>query len=560
MNRAAEPLSFAGSPALRISVPAGGFRHAAIPERGLALWLVGAPQLDDAPEAAATLLRAFAERGHAVWSEQRGRFAAIVREDQPARIHVATDRRAAIPVYRCANGDGVALAFSLGDGVRSGLLPLAWDRHGVAEQLVLGQCLGARTALAGVERLAKASVTTFDRASSKETTERYWSAERVLAGPREPFAARRDELVARFREAVEAHAAKGAPCTTLSGGLDTRVIAATLVAAGHRPLALTAGVPGGSDDRVARRVAAALGLEHRFVAIDAASIGAPLPLMREAAVRLDGRGLVEGVGARRIAHAFPPGATVFQGGFAELAKLEGAHEVRIRFGRVPAAEALPGSIAGCFARNDAVIRPLLAPALRNAVAPLDTLAGCVRGALDRLEPVEALTWFYLEERLEQSVASHAMYGDRVAAPFADPFFLDALLCVRGRDRIRPRFHQYLLGRLAPQLLAIPDSNTALPAWAPGPARDLGRALQIAALKLGLSFAQAHDDFRAKLARLEPDVRTLLRNGRLMADGVLDPAGVDALCGQVDAGSEHTASMLQRVLIFDLWAASLTDAD
>jgi hypothetical protein len=184
----------------------------------------------------------------------------------------------------------------------------------------------------------------------------------------------------------------------------------------------------------------------------------------------------------------------------------------------------------------------------------------VRRFLDVLEPIEALTAFYLEERLEQALASHALYGDgdRVAAPFADPLFLDALLHVRGQDRVRPALHQFFLRRLAPALLAIPDSNTALPAWAPGPLRDLGRTFQGAALRLGLGFAQAHDDYCAKLRSIDPDVHTLLRRGRLLADGVLCEEGIESLWRGVEAGSEHTAATLQRVLLLDLWATSLDE--
>jgi hypothetical protein len=545
-------LSFAATaaaPALRMLGPRSGFRTAALPERGLSLWLGGRGD----PRA---LLDAFAARGHAAWLAMRERFVAVVAEERPARVHVVTDCHAAIPVYRSADATGVALSCSLGDGVRAGLHALAWDPAGIAELLTFGHCLRSRTALRDVARLARSSVTTFDRSTGRETTERWWSAERTLATEREPLAARRDELLARLREAIDLRADETPLCTTLSGGLDTRVMAAVLSASGRRPLAITAGVPGGTDDRVARRVAAELGFEHRFVAIDAASIGPPLPLLREAAARLDGRGLVEGIAARRVMHELPAGATVFQGGFAELAKLEGAHEIRVRFGRVPDRADLPGSVSDCFARNDACLRPLYAPDVRAAVAPLDAMAAVVRGFVDHLEPIEAITAFYLEERLEQALASHSVYGDGIAVPFADPWFVDALLHVRGADRIRPRVHQFVLQRLAPKLLSLPDANTALPAWAPGPARDLGRAFHIATLKMGFRFAQAHDDFCAKAARVEPDPGALLRGGRLLADGIFCEAGIEEL-HRAAASSEHAASVLLRTVLLDLWASSLS---
>ena len=71
-------------------------------------------------------------------------------------------------------------------------------------------------------------------------------------------------------------------------------------------------------------------------------------------------------------------------------------------------------------------------------------------------------------------------------------------------------------------------------------------------------AQRHDAYCSELASLEPDARTLVRSGRLMADGLICEEGVEDPLRPAGDHSEHAASTLQRVLMLDLWATSLDD--
>ena len=143
----------------------------------------------------------------------------------------------------------------------------AFDPAGVAEYLAVGSTLGERTLFRGIQKLPGGARWTF--AEGRCGRGNYFSPAAWEAQP----ALSPGEFEARFEETFQRvlpryFAADSNIGIALTGGLDTRMIMACLPQAGRRQTCYTfAGRAGETtlDDKIAARVAAACGLEHRLL-------------------------------------------------------------------------------------------------------------------------------------------------------------------------------------------------------------------------------------------------------------------------------------------------------
>ncbi len=140
-----------------------------------------------------------------------------------------------------------------------------FDARGIAEFLACGCTLTTRSLYAGIEVLEPGTRLTFDRAGIER---RRYSTERDFEGrtPVEP-AAFRDEFTRALRDEVLAEAS-ASPSTALSltGGLDSRMIAACIVNDARVPTFTFGSMYRTTGDvAVGRAVAKACGLSHQVI-------------------------------------------------------------------------------------------------------------------------------------------------------------------------------------------------------------------------------------------------------------------------------------------------------
>jgi asparagine synthase (glutamine-hydrolysing) len=197
-----------------------------------------------------------------------GDFVLVLVDATSGRIALLNDALGRLPLY--LRRDGTAVVLSREIGFLPALLGTpTFDRLAIAHSLLLVYPLGARTLLAGVERLAAASLVRIDPAAGSTSVDVLHALD---LGAREngTAAARVEALVARFQDACVRRAAEGSVPTVvaLSGGLDSRAAAAALGRAGVAAAGVTrcgGGTHDASDARVAAEVARALGMPwHRF--------------------------------------------------------------------------------------------------------------------------------------------------------------------------------------------------------------------------------------------------------------------------------------------------------
>jgi asparagine synthase (glutamine-hydrolysing) len=180
-------------------------------------------------------------------------------------LRLLNDRFGGLPIYWSAPASGVAFACGVRGALMAPGVDAAADVEAIREAATFGGFrLGGRTSVSSVRMLPGGSVATI--AGGTVSERRYWSWSDIAAEQEISAAAAIDGLHERWRRAI-ARRLRGArrPGQTLSGGLDSRAILAEAAPRAPSWSAITYGVPGCEDGRIARRAAASLGATWHFV-------------------------------------------------------------------------------------------------------------------------------------------------------------------------------------------------------------------------------------------------------------------------------------------------------
>jgi Asparagine synthase len=316
--------------------------------------------------------------------------------------------------------------------------------------LSLGYPVGDATPFGGVRALG----------SDRELRLIDGRADVVRAGPEGEGPAGAEAVARALAEAVRPLGGADPPAElSLTGGKDSRLVAAALAAAGVPFRARTHGFAGHPDVVVAGLIAAKLGVEHTVTrprppgAPDEADV---LGRLRAAVLVSDGMlSAFENLGsgfrpdpqaAGGPAETGGHGGELLRGGYAQAAR------------RTPAAPVNALAAAELFRRMTTRRLRLLRPG--PARAYLATLAPPA-AALARW-PLAALDDFYLANRAGRwSAAARQAYLLR--SPLVQPLFADRVVraarAVPLRDRMTDRLHRDVLGLLCPELLGLPLAGT-----------------------------------------------------------------------------------------------------
>lgn len=223
------------------------------------------------------LADSYSERGLPAVTGSDGAYVVLIWDGRAGELHVMNDRVGSLPVVYAKVEDGIAFAPEAKALFR--LLPLAprLDFTGMVSFLNMGYPIGTYTMFEGVRLLAPAQVLSLDLRSAELRQERTW-VQRFEPDMRLSLDGAADML---FETILEAHRAPlgrdgDAPWIALTGGYDSRVVLGALREVGKLPeQAATWGatdqVPN-SDPVVARALAEAVGIPHRFLTYDSADV------------------------------------------------------------------------------------------------------------------------------------------------------------------------------------------------------------------------------------------------------------------------------------------------
>jgi hypothetical protein len=288
----------------------------------------------------------------------------------------------------------------------------------------------------------------------------------VRAGAQDDGPAGAEAVAGALAEAVRPLGGADPPAElSLTGGKDSRLVAAALAAARVPFRARTHGFAGHPDVVVAGLIAATLGVEHTVTrprppgAPDEAHV---LGRLRAAVLVSDGMlSAFENLGsgfrpdpqaASGPAEAGGHGGELLRGGYAQA-----AWRTRAALGSA-AAPLHAAAAAELFRRMTTRRLRLLRPGPARAyLASLAPPAAALAG-----EPLTALDDFYLANRADRwSAAARQAYLLR--SPLIQPLFADRVVraarAVPLRDRMSDRLHRDVLGLLCPELLGLPLAGT-----------------------------------------------------------------------------------------------------
>jgi hypothetical protein len=360
----------------------------------------------------------------------------------------------------------------------------------VAAFLSLGYPVGAATPFRGVRALGPRQQLTVT------------GGRLVVTAVREadPAAGSYDAVASALVEAVRPLGEPGVPVElSLTGGKDSRLIAAALAAAKVPFRARTHGFASHPDVIVAAMIASALGVEHVVTeprpaapeqAPDEADV---LARLRSAVLVSDGMlSAFENVGRPDPQLTTEPVQTGGHGG--EL--LRGGYAPAAWTDRSPARAWSEARGAELFrrmvTRRLGLLRPAAAGQYLASLAPF--AATLPRG------PLRTLDDFYLVNRAGRwSAAARQAY--LIRSPLVQPFFSDRVVeaarAVPLPDRITDRLHRGVLAALSPDLLDLPLAGSG---WKSGPRTPPVRPAATAGPAGASDWRRAYGDQMARLLR------------------------------------------------------------
>jgi asparagine synthase (glutamine-hydrolysing) len=217
--------------------------------------------------------------------EANGTFVVCAYDRSSARLTLATDSLGARPLYYAQRDD--LLFFSTSQRVLSRIatFPLVADLAAYAEQEAVCYPLGPRTLYRNVRVLVAGEALTADAHSFRTSLYHHWSEVRPEKASVEDHA---QNCFDTFRRAVRDRVPQGRTCQALlSGGLDSRLICAELLAQGHAVEAWNLTPEGYQDQIYARAFAAKAGIALHALPwrdLPAMSAGEATAMMLTAAV------------------------------------------------------------------------------------------------------------------------------------------------------------------------------------------------------------------------------------------------------------------------------------
>lgn len=190
-----------------------------------------------------------------------GWFGALVWDPRTKELHAVTDRLGSRPLYVASRGRAVLVASELKALLAAGLEPRL-DPLGWAELLAYEYANGSNTPLEDVSLVPPASVLTISEDGRRRIHERWrYRVEPVDDADEGSWL----EELGRLLERAVLTRTDDATVLALSGGLDSRCLAAILAGAGRRPASVTYGAPDSEDLRIGAEVARRARLPHQSV-------------------------------------------------------------------------------------------------------------------------------------------------------------------------------------------------------------------------------------------------------------------------------------------------------
>lgn len=350
------------------------------------------------------------------------------------------------------------------------------DFETISDLFRFGYPLGNGTLVSDVHRLPPGALAVVDIGTGRVDIREYWSAASLFV-ERNGFdrTIGKQDLVETFANAVAGRLSQPSRiCVGISGGLDSRAIAAALGDAAGEMTSCTLGFPGGIEASVGAEIAALAGLKNQVLTVDMENVGDP-----GESVKLD---IIPSDGMRppsewdtRTYHEFhqQSGADILMVGLgAEIAKVDMVSPVRAtkEFLSLQSRSEMINYINAKVYQlglTDHQIRAVFSADFADRLLSnsTDRVANIMRHCPTEIHNIDVMCYWYLAAYLSR----HAVYGlsvrrpsNELRFPYADRLFLAQLLRCNPEWRTRAVVQIETVRRLSPKMMHVRNANDGIP--------------------------------------------------------------------------------------------------
>lgn len=409
-------------------------------------------------------LHRYEEMGKDFVRQLNGTFAMAIYDAKQQKLVVVNDRYGLRPLYYTVDQSRLSIASEV-----KALLPMATSRkladQAIADWFFFGKLLGDKTLFQNINVLPPASILEYQ--NGKLNIAKYWDfdfdhgdniTEDELA---EGMASAFKKSVARRLNGNHRYG------LALSGGLDSRAIAAAIDADTPRPLAFTFGVRGCDEIRIAGTMAGKLGMEHHTIEL----VPDRLPgYFTDVVYLTDGMDYIGVSFLPPVYEEYRKHIDVLLHGL-EGDVLLGGYFLDSRLRRAKSEDEIAQALyhsAGTFPED--MRRNLLPPEYHARIEgmPLDSLRSELQHCPGN-RPEDRATHFAIRSVIWRTDLMGCVIGrNKVeeAYPFFDNDFIDWVQRIPPRLRRNNHIYRTFLKKLSPPLAGVTHQLTGVPADAP----------------------------------------------------------------------------------------------
>lgn len=431
------------------------------PATGTTLILLGRAWLGNQDIPAEVLLQKFLRDGQNALTHLGGSFGVMVWEPQTDTLIVATDRLATKKIYVWNTGETTLMATELRALLGHPHAPREIDEMAVEQFLITSHLVNTRSLIRDVNVLPPGTITRINRTGI--SFENYWTPH-IATAHDDGLNNWADRLADALSPAVRARCGAVPPLLPLSGGLDSRAVAAFI------PPALAAAATTGSfghghcyDVRYGRRVARALGAPFNHLPI-------PEDFFRQylepVLLCCDGEVSIEALPMYRLIGMGQPGRTMLMGYLGDA--LSGGH--LLGFDQTQDPQYQLDTVWRKKYQGKGFSEQLLGQVLlpERYQAARGSTRSLMHAALDKAA-AKTLDEKALVVELHHRQSRYIAYFGRllssryrVESPFLDLDVLDTFLSMPLVHRQEQRAYRRMLVRHAPRLASVPEGKTRRP--------------------------------------------------------------------------------------------------
>ncbi len=490
----------------------------------------------------------------------RGSFNAFIIDKAEKKLTIINDRFGLRPLFYYRRGAKLVFASEVNGLLRYDGIKKTINLAGLADFFHFGFLLGTKTYFTDIEMLAPGSILTLQDEDLR--VQKYWSLTFAQERQKQSEQEYAEQLASAIKESVTANLEGGFHFgLPLSGGLDSRTIAACIPKEQYPVLVYTWGLPDSAEVRIARKVTEKLGLEQHNMQRTPEQFVEHFP---EAVMMTDGM----------IPANLPLANFLFEKAFMPYVDvcLDGLQSISAMWPPVFSVlrkDDVYNSIAPATPKS--ILQSVLSP---HSYKMFDELAAFsldeITRANDAGDPVNKYHYFDItqnQRRLDSFAHQIKRNFVEIRTPLFDYPIIDVIQAVPSHLRQHRRLYYQAFCRLSPELAKIETVGTSVPVQSPYWLHFLGivskgvkRRLYRSLGKLGISYDRHalsdwgvdYDLWYSDSPVVKEFITKTLTDGAVEHCEHLNAKGIKRIVAAQTAGQENYTEIINRLLTFVVW--------